>query len=121
MVWWCACCAICFFLRALIISKVAFDEAVQQAESIVSIAEASSYPYVLHRQSLSDEPKSQRMLIVLRSLVQTTRFWMSFGSGKPWDHQEAVLPPKNMYGTDGVTVCKTLLLGLENRIFGWRP
>ena len=60
------------------------------------------------------------MVTLLHSPVCTARFWLSFGCGKPWDHQEAVLPPQCIFGTDNMTVCKSLLLGLENRIFG-RP
>ena len=58
------------------------------------------------------------MVTLMHSLVCTARFWMSFGCGKPWDHQEAVLPPQCIIGTDNITVCKALLLGLENRVFG---
>ena len=97
--------------------EVAFDEVVQWSRETIPISEETSYPYVLHAQP---RPLTGTMTVVelLHSLVCTCRFWLSKSDGKPYDHQEAVLPPQSIYSTDNVTVCKGLLLVMESRIFG---
>ena len=64
----------------------------------------SNYPYVLWQQELAGGAK--KMITLLHSIVCTARFWMSFQCGKPFDHQEAVIPPQCILGTDAVTVTK---------------
>ena len=97
--------------------RVAFDEAVQLNKETIPIAEKPSYPCLLYEQHRPLEG-SKTVVTLLHSLVQTCRFWMSLGTGKPYCHQEAVLPPQCIYGTDNVTVCKSLLLGMEGLLFG---
>ena len=84
----------------------------------VPAAADSNYPYVLWQQELAGGAK--KMITLLHSIVCTARFWMSFQCGKPFDHQEAVIPPQCILGTDAVTVTKAILLALETRVFG-RP
>ena len=83
----------------------------------VPLAPESSYPGV------AGEPGApcgitKTVTVLLSSLVHTCRFWMSKSDGTPFGHQEAVLPPQSIYGTDNVTICKSLLLGMQNRVFG---
>ena len=104
-------------LYSLNCQQVAFDEAVQFSRETIPITEKSSYHYLLHEQRRPLEG-SKTVVTLLHSLVQTCRFWMSLDTGKPYGHQEVALPPQCFYDIDNVTVCKSLLLGMEGRIYG---
>ena len=98
-----------------VLFEVAFDEAVQVSRQVLAVAPQSEYPV-----ALSAEPVGTMKSVptLLHSLVQSCRFWLTMPSGVPYGHQEAVLPPVSVFGTDHATIGKTLLLGLQNRVFG---
>ena len=87
----------------------------------IPLAPETVYPAVAGGEPQPRAPATnctKKITVVVSSLVHTCRFWLSKSDGTAFGHQEAVLPPQSIYGTDNATICKSLLLGMQNRVFG---